>query len=131
MQYEKSFVGGYKFNESENKDKDIDGFLSDSILNATYPVKNLISKVKDKQNTSKLENMGIPAGLVLSVPKLVSYNQRGGENKPEGENPPIPEVIPDSLFDKLFGLISSNKTPKGGFNTNSKTKKIRTPHERP
>ncbi len=125
MQHENSFVGGYKFNEFENKEKDIDGFLSNIITNASYPANSLIKKIKDKQNSPILENMGVPAGLVLSVPKLVPYNEFGKEEKKGGSKNSIPEVIPDNLFDELFGLVSSNTKPKGSFANNSKTKKSR------
>lgn len=129
MQNEKSFVGGYKFNEFENKNKDIDGFLSDVIINASYPANSLIQKIKDKQNSPILENMGVPAGLVLSVPKLVPYNEyehkdNNNTEKKGGLKNTIPDVIPDTLFDKLFGLVSSNTKPKGS-SINSKTKKLR------
>ncbi len=130
MENEKTFVGGYKIHEYENKNMDIDGFLSNTISKAVYPASNLIHKIKDKQNISALENYGVPAGLVVSIPKIVSYNEFSGGNREDnkkqkkgGTTENIPQVIPENLFDELFGLISSNTKPKGGFYNNSKTQK--------
>jgi hypothetical protein len=110
MQFEKSFVNNYVYNE--NSEQIIGGF----------PIQNLSSNELDV----KFDNMAIPAGLVI---EKVMDNMKGGYvNHYKIAEQSVSDLIDDALFDNLINKISyrqlKNTTKKnhhGG--SRNKTKK--------
>ena len=110
MQFEKSFVNNYVYNENNER------------LIGGYPIQNL----SPNQLDVKFDNMSIPVGLVFE--KVMDTMKGGYVNHYKITEQSISDLIDDNLFDNLINKISyrehKNTTKKkhnGG--SHNKTKK--------
>lgn len=110
MQFEKSFVNNYVYNENNET------------LVGGYPIQNLSPIPLD----AKFDNMAIPAGLVFE--KIMDNMKGGYVNHYKIAEQSVSDLIDDNLFDNLINKISyrehkntTKKNHNGG--SHNKTKK--------
>ena len=113
MQFEKSFVNNYVYNEN-----------NETIVGG-YPIQLLHT---EEDIDTKFDNMSIPIGLVIE--KVTDSMKGGNVNNYSNINHSEMDLIDDNLFDSLINKISyryprntTRKNNKGGYNNITKKSK--------